>query len=102
MRRLPLVIAAGTAATLAAATVVVVMTLPGGRNETPPAVPASDTATPAGITADADTPSSATSGRGSDYWTPERMRGATPMPTPQISEEEYERLIGSKKKPEPQ
>ena len=33
-------------------------------------------------------------GDAGDYWTPERLRKAKPLPTPQISEEDVDKLIG--------
>jgi hypothetical protein len=49
-------------------------------------------------TAAADVPSANRNGGDAGYWTEERMRAATPLPTPQITDEEYRQLFGDKKK----
>lgn len=46
----------------------------------------------------ADMPSANRDGAEAGYWTEERMRAATPLPTPQITDEEYRQLFGGKKK----
>jgi hypothetical protein len=97
---MPLFIVAGTVVALGAAAVAAVMTLPDTPDKKTPA--AVDSATPAAPTAASDdSPSSTGEGHGSDYWTADRMRSAKPLPTPKISDEAYEKLIGSKKKKKP-
>ncbi len=97
MRGMPLFIVAGTVVALGAAAVAAVMTFPDAPDKKVPS--ASDSAAPpTEKTASDDTPSSTGEGRGSDYWTADRMRSAKPLPTPKISDEAYEKLIGSKKK----
>jgi len=53
--------------------------------------------------ANEEMPSAAENTGDAGYWTPERMRSAVPLPTPKISDEEYQRLFGkdgTKKKTE--
>jgi hypothetical protein len=97
MRRLPLFLMAGVAAVLVVAAIAVMVNGPDPAGAGRPAEQAA-----------ADDPNAIGSvgggqsgapgePRGTDYWTPERMGAAKPLPTPKISDEEYQRLFGKKK-----